>query len=121
MKRKMIFVAGAALALAACGDAAKQAEELRSKADAAIEGQGVVDAVASAVDEEAIKGMAQGAVRQALGEALPAEEMAAVGAVIDEGALITGVDKAVDGEALRGAVREAVNGAADRVTQPPAE
>lgn len=111
--KKMIFVTAAAFALAACGDAAEQAEELRSKADAAIEGQGVVDAITSAVDEEAVKSMAEGAVRQALGDALPAEEIAAVGAVIDEEALITGIDRAVDGEALRGAVREAVEGAAD--------
>jgi len=119
--KKFIFAAGAAFALAACGDAADQAAELRSKADAAIEGQGVADAVASAVDEEAIKGMAQGAVRQAIGEALPTEEMAAVGAVIDEEALITGLDKAVDGEALRGAARDAVKGSAGAPAQAPAE
>lgn len=121
MKKRMILMASAAFALAACGDATEQVAELRSKADAAIQGQGVVDAVASAVDEEAIKGIANGAARQALGDALPTEEMAAIGAVIDEKALITGLDKAVDGEALRGAVREAVKGAAGPPTQPPAE
>lgn len=121
MVKKFVFMAISAFVLSACGDAAEQAEKLRSKADAAIEGQGLVDAVASAVDEEAIKGMANGAARQALGDVLPAEEMAAVGAVIDEEALISGLDKAVDGEALRGAVREVVKGAGGPPTQPPAE
>lgn len=121
MMKKFVFVAFAAFALSACGEAAEQAEKLRSKADAAIEGQGVVDAVASALDDEAIKGMANGAVRQALSDVLPTEEMAVVGAVIDEEALITGLDKAVDGEALRGTVREVVKGTAGPQAQPPAE
>lgn len=121
MMKNLIFVAGAALALVACSDGAEQAEELRSKADAAVDGQGVVAAVASAVDEEAIKAMANGAARQALGDLLPSEEMAAVSAVIDEEALITGLDNAVDGAALRGAVREAVKGAAGAPVEPSAE
>ncbi len=121
MMRKMIFVTGAAFALAACGDVAEQASELTSKADAAIEGQGLVDAVTSAVNEEAVKGMAQAAASQALRDALPVEEMAIVGAVIDEEALMAGIDRAVDGAALGNAAREAVKDAAERTAPTPAE
>lgn len=119
--KHIIFVAAAAVALAACGDATEQAAELHSKADAAIEGQAVADALVSAVDREAIKGMAHGAAKEALREALPAQEMAAMGAVIDEEALVTGLDKAVDGNALGGAVRGAIDGATQQLGQAGAE
>lgn len=120
---KTITMAGAAFALAlgACGSAAENSADLRSKADAAIEGRGIAEAVTSAVDTEAAKSIAHGAAKEALREALPTGEIAAAGAIIDEEALITGLDKAVDGEALRGAVRDAVEGAGERPVQPTSE
>lgn len=113
--RQVIFVAAAAITLSACGDASDQTAELRSKANAAIEGQAVADALVSAVDQEAIKGIAHGAAKEALREALPTAEIAAVGAIIDEEALVTGLDNAVDAQALGGAVRGAINGAAQQL------
>lgn len=115
--KHIIFAAAAAITLASCGDTSEQAAELQSKADAAIEERAVGDALVSAVDQEAIKGMAHGAAKEALREALPAAEIAAVGAVIDEEALIAGLGKAVDAQALEGAVRGSVNGAARQLEE----
>ena len=119
--KRTIFVAGAALALAACGNMVETASELQGKAGAAVEERAVAEAVVSAVDEKAVQNMVEGAAGDALREALPTGDIAALRAVIDEGALITGLDQAVDGEALGSAVRNAVEGARARMSATAAE
>ena len=122
---KMFFVAAAALALAGCGEVTDRAAELPEKADAAVQGRAVVDAVASAVDVEAAKSIAKGAAesaaREALGEIVPPEGVAAAAAVIDERALVNGLDKAVNEEAVADAVRGAVTVGEAKMARTPAE
>lgn len=50
------------------------------------------------------KGLVEGAARDALREALPAGEIAAAAAIIDEEALVDGLGKAIDGHAVGQAV-----------------
>lgn len=108
---KALFVIGAALMLAACGDVADKAADLSAKADAAIDEKAAVEAAASAVDIDGVKAQAEGAAREAVQQVLPTREIAAAAAVVDEGALVDGVDKAIDGQALGNAIRDAVAGA----------
>ena len=119
---KTLFAAGAALALAACGGSESGPREVQSDAGAAIDERALADAVTSAVDREAIERLArdavEGAVTQALHEALPAAELAAVGTVIDEEALARGVDKAIDGKVLHSAVRGAIQGPVEDSNAP---
>ena len=111
MINKTIFAGAAAFALSACGGTSEQAAELRADASAAVEEREVVAAVVSAVDVGAVGAIAEGAARQALREALPAEEMAIAGAIVDERALVEGLGRAVDerafGQALKGVVETA--------------
>lgn len=120
--QKMVLMAAAALALAACDNVAQNAEELRSDAGAAIDEQALARAVGSAVDEKAVEGLVRGAVdgavKEAVREALPMAEIEAVGAVVDEEALARELDEAVDGKALGSAVRGVLEGAAEE--QDPA-
>ena len=120
--KRMMFALGAALSLAACGDAVQQADEFRNATEAAIDEQGLANSLRSAVNEDAVKGLAAGAAKEALGDAIPAEALGAagaVGAVIDEEALAKGVDKAVDGQALKGAVRDALKDTKSPATSDP--
>ncbi len=114
----MIILAAAALTLSACGSATDRAHELRGEVAAAIDEQALAKAVGSAVDEKAIQDVVHGAVDSAVSdavrEALPTAEIAAVKAVIDEEALTKGVDEAINGQALKSAVRDAVGEAAER-------
>lgn len=104
--KRIAVLAGLALAVAGCGEAQETAEELRAQTDAAVDAQGVVNAIRSSVDaqsiEGAIKGAAAGAIR---------EELGAVGAVVDEDALVSGIDKAIDGQAVTGAIGQAARDA----------
>jgi len=120
--KRMMFALGAALSLAACGDAVQQADEFRNATEAAIDEQGLANSLRSAVNEDAVKGLAAGAAKEALSDAIPAEALGAagaVGAVIDEEALAKGVDKAVDGQALKGAVRDALKDTKSPATSDP--
>lgn len=110
--KRVIIMAGVAIALAGCGDTQNAAEELRNKADAAVDARGVADAIRSSVDEQAIKGMAADAIR---------EELGPVGAVIDENALVSGVDRAVDGKAVSGAIGQAARDVAGTPASPETE
>jgi hypothetical protein len=121
MMKKTILAAVAALALAACGDAGEQAAELRAQAGAAVDQHGVAQAVVSAVDVEAAKGLVEGAARDALREALPTGEIAAAAAIIDEEALVDGLGKAIDGHAVGQAVKGAVDDARGQPVPVPAE
>lgn len=118
---KTIFAAAAVIALAGCGNLADTAADLPAKADAAIEEQAAVEAVVSAIDVEAVRGLAENAAREALGDVLPTKDVAAVAALIDERALVNRLDEAVDGEALRNAVRSAVAGGDSKLAAPAAE
>ncbi len=115
MTKKMIFAAAAALALSGCGLEAQQADELRSKAAAAVNERGVLEAVGSAVDRQAAEDLARGAVKDAVREAIPSKELGLVAAIVDEEALVNGLDRAVDGEALKGAARAAAERAGGQV------
>lgn len=118
---RILFGIAAALTLGACGDVADTAANLSAKADAAIDEKAAVEAVSSAVDVEAAKAQAEAAARQAVREALPTGELAAIGAVVDEGALVAGIDKAVDGQSVRNAVGDAITGRETQRTEKPAE
>lgn len=96
---------GAAALLAGCSTAPDAADEAAAAGTkAAVDGGGVVDAFRSAVDEEAVKAMAEGAAKQAIRDAIPVEQLGVVGAVVDEQALMEGLDKAVDGSAIGASV-----------------
>lgn len=116
---RMMFALGAALSLAACGDAVQQAEDFQNATDAAIDEQGLANSLRSAVNEDAVKGLVIGTAKQALGDVVPPEALGAAGAVIDEEALAKGVDKAVDGQALKGAVRDTLKDANPSTTPDP--
>lgn len=121
--KHLVFVAAAAITLAACGNPAEQANELQAKAEAAIDGQTISDTAGAVIDEKAVEGMVYGAVAGAVQstvrEVVPAEELRVIGAVVDEEALARGLDKAIDGEALRGLARDA--GAAGAADVAPAQ
>lgn len=117
--KRMMFALGAALSLVACGDAVQQTEDFRNATEAAIDEQGLANSLRSAVNEDAVKGLAAGAAKEALGDAIPAEALGAAGAVIDEEALVKGVDQAVDGQALKGAVRDALKDTKSPATSDP--
>lgn len=110
--KRLLALAGLAIALGACGEAQNTAEDLRNKTDAAVDVKGVADAIRSSVDEQAIKGLAADAIR---------EELGPVGAVIDEDALVSGVDRAVDGKAVTGAIGQAAKDVAGVSASPEAE
>lgn len=101
------LLAGAALALAACGNVEPSAEDLTNQTDAAVDAAGVVNAIRSSVNEEAVEGAIKGAAAQAI-----REELGVVGSVVDEDALVSGVDKAVDGNAVTSAISQAARDAA---------
>lgn len=107
---KAFLVVVAALGLAGCSDVTDSATELKARADAAIDEKALVDAATSAVDLDAAKAQAQRSVNEAVQEVLPSGELAAIGAVVDEAALVDGVDKAINGDAIGDAVRDAVTG-----------
>lgn len=113
LKRSLIL-AGALLAVAGCGEAQDTAEDLLGKADTAVDAQGVAKAIRSSVDEQAIEGAIKGAAANAI-----REELGAVGAVVDEDALVSGIDKAVDGKALTSAIGQAAREAAPMPAPPP--
>lgn len=114
--KRLVVLAGAALVLAGCGDAPKTAEDLREKTDAAVDVQGVANAIRSSVDEQAIEGAIKGAAADAI-----REELGIVGTVVDEDALVSGVDKAVDGKAVSSAIEQAARDAVRRPASPSAE
>lgn len=121
MMKNTILAAVAALALAGCGDAGDHVADLRAEAGAAVEERAVAQAVISAVDLDAAKGIAEGAAKDALREALPTGEIAAAAAIIDEQALVDGLGKAIDGHAIGQAVKGAVDQAASPTAPAPAE
>lgn len=110
---RMLALVGASFALAACGDAEQAAGDLRNLTDAAIDAEGVTNAVRSSVDARSIEGAIKGAAAGAL-----REELGVVGAVVDEDALVSGVDKAIDGKAVTGAAEEAARKALDVPASP---
>jgi hypothetical protein len=92
----------AALALAACGSGTEEAvEAVKQEAAAAAEQSGALRALDTAIDEQALEGLARGvidgAVNQAIGEVLPAEEMATVRAVVDEEAIANSLRSSLEG------------------------
>lgn len=103
-----ILWAALLLPLSACAETADKAQETQGKVDQAIDGQGLIEAVGASVDKDALKGVVQGAAAAAMQEALPMEEAAVLGAVVDEEALISGIDKAVDGRAVQNALGDAM-------------
>lgn len=109
---KTMGAAAVAIGLSGCGEVARTAADLQAETGAAVEERAVADAVVSAVDLEAAKDLAKGAVRAEIREALPVGEAAAVAAVIDEKALVDGLGSAIDTDALRGAVDGAIQGEA---------
>ena len=113
--KRFVVLAGAALFVAGCGEAQQTAEELRSKTDAAVDAKGVADAIRSSVNEEAIEGTIKGAAAGAI-----REELGAVGDLIDEDALVSGIDKAIDGQGVTSAVGQAARDVA-RGSAPSAE
>jgi hypothetical protein len=89
---KAAFVSVAALALAACGSGAEETiDAVKQEASAPAEQSQTLHALDTAIDEQALEGLARGAidgaVNQAIGEVLPAEEIATVRAVVDEEAI----------------------------------
>lgn len=104
--RRIILVAGAALALTACSEAEQAASELQNLTDAAIDAEGVADSVRNSVDTGAIEGALKGAAAGAL-----REELGVVGAVVDEDALVSGIDKAVDGKVVTRTAEQAARDA----------
>lgn len=110
---KSIIVA-AALSLGACGSVGESAAELRETAKAAVDEHKLVETAGSAVDTQALEALARagvdGAVKNAIGEALPAEELAVARAIIDEQAIARGLDEAVNGHVLTSRFEEALGG-----------
>ena len=119
MMKKTIFAAAAVLGLAACGDSGDRAAELSAKADAAVEERALADAVLSAVDLDAAKGIAEGVAKDALREALPGGEVAA--AIIDEEAFVDGLGKAIDEHAIGQSVKDVVGAPRGQSVSAPAE
>ena len=105
---KTIFAAAAALTLSACGFAPDQAA--REDTAAAVDEEGLIDAVDRSIDRKAVEGIARGAVEGAIREAIP-PEVGVAAAVIDEKVLVEGVDQAIDGAALGAAVEGVIGGA----------
>jgi hypothetical protein len=118
--KAVIIVAAAALALGACGGIVENAEQLREQAKAAVDEQKLAETMGSAVDTEALEALARatvdGAVSDAVGEVLPAEELAIARAVIDEKALADGLGEAVNGEVLTSTLDAAMR---DKTEEPP--
>jgi hypothetical protein len=106
--KKIILSAAAAFALAACGSV-EVGDQALSNAAAAIDEGALAAAVNQSIDRTAIEGMARGAVAGAVQEAIPAE-VRAVGAVVNEEALVGGIDRAVDGNKLGAAVEAVISG-----------
>lgn len=111
---RLFFGTFAALALAACGGPAAN----ENPATGAVDEVAIATAVDRAVDqkalEQALVGTAEGAVRGAVDEAIqdvvpvPTQEMRAIGAAVDEKALVQGIGEAVNGKLLGDAVTGAV-------------
>ena len=107
---RMIFAAMAALTLAACGDSAAPEKTSPDALSHAVDGDALATAVDRAIDEKALEqavvGTARGAVRGAVEDAIqdvvpvPSQEMKAIGAAVDGGALIRGIGGAVNEQAL---------------------
>lgn len=104
--KRILVLAGAALALSACGEAEQAASQLQNLTDAAIDADGVANSVRDSVDTGSI----QGAIKDAAAGALR-EELGVVGAVVDEDALVSGIDKAVDGKVVTRAAEQAARDA----------
>lgn len=104
--KRILVLAGAALALSACGEAEQAASQLQNLTDAAIDADGVANSVRDSVDT----GSVQGAIKDAAAGALR-EELGVVGAVVDEDALVSGIDKAVDGKVVTRAAEQAARDA----------
>ena len=114
--RRILVLAGAALALAGCGEAQKTAEELGKKAEAAVDAQAVADAVRSSIDEQAIEGAIKGAAAQAI-----REELGVAGTVVNEEALVSGIEKSVDVDSVTRAIGQAARDAAREAGLPAME
>ena len=121
MMMKMMLVAFAASALAACSDAGEQAAERGVEATNAIDTTAAAQAVVSAVDLEAAKNMVEGAARNALRETFDAGEIAAAAAIVDEETLIDGLGQAIDGQAIGQTVQGAIDGLPGKPNSEPAE
>lgn len=104
--KRILVLAGAALALSACGEAEQAASQLQNLTDAAIDADGVANSVRDSVDTGSI----EGAIKDAAAGALR-EELGVVGAVVDEDALVSGIDKAVDGKVVTRAAEQAARDA----------
>lgn len=104
--KRILVLAGAALALSACGEAEQAASQLQNLTDAAIDAEGVANSVRDSVDTGSI----EGAIKDAAAGALR-EELGVVGAVVDEDALVSGIDKAVDGKVVTRAAEQAARDA----------
>ena len=92
------LVIAAAAGLAACGSGSEETlEAVKQEARAATQESRVAEALDTAIDEQALEGMARGAINDAVNDAiadiLPAEEMAAVRAVVDEEAIARSVEE----------------------------
>lgn len=111
--KRIVLLAGAALALAGCGEAQQAAEDLTRKADAAVDAQGVATAIRSSIDEQSIEGAIKGAAAQAI-----REELGVAGTVVNEEALVSGIEKSVDVESVTRAIGQAARDAAREAGLP---
>lgn len=115
--KTMLLAAAAAFTLAGCGDTASSEETLRDRITPVVDEQALASAVDQAVDQKALEqaalASAQGAVRSAIEDVIPAPtpEMQAIGAAVDERALVKGIGEAVDGKALEQAIERSADGA----------
>lgn len=112
----IIMLAGAALVLSACGETQQAPDGAPEKTGTPVDAQQVADAVRASVDEKAIEGAIKGAAAAAI-----REELGAIGSVIDEDALVSGIDKAVDGKAVTGTIERAARDSAHPAASPSAE
>jgi hypothetical protein len=92
------LVIAAASALAACGSEREGAlEAVTQEAKAVTQESRVAEALDTVIDEQALEGLARGAINGAVNDAiadvLPAEEMATVRAIVDEEAIARSVEE----------------------------
>jgi PBP1b-binding outer membrane lipoprotein LpoB len=114
---KVLAIAAAAtIMLAGCGNPAEQAKELQGKAEAAIDRTGLGEAARTVIDEKAVEGMikgaASGAVNDAVREIVPAQELRAIGAVVDEQAVMQRVRRTMEETGLGDPREKALEGSA---------
>lgn len=103
---RFILPATLAFMLAACGNSGAGEEAQRNGVAEAIDERALVEAVNSAIDRDAVEGLARETISGAIQEAIPAEIRAA-GVVVDERALAKGIDQAIDVKALGTAAEDA--------------